>query len=44
MHPLIRNIKEKKYKRNINIDLAILPSYNMCGGENQRKEPKGRKE
>jgi len=27
VHPLIRKINEKKMKRNINIDLAVLPSH-----------------
>jgi len=37
MHPLIRKINEKKKKRNININFAVLPSHNM----NARRERNG---
>jgi len=29
IHPSIKKIKEKKKKRNINNDLAVLPGYNI---------------
>ena len=35
MYPLIRKIKEKKYKRNINNNLAVLPSHDKDVGKEQ---------
>jgi len=38
MHLLIRKINEKKKKRNININLAVLPSHDINARREKRKE------